>query len=205
MAIEKYPYAPPEADDENPYAAPEAEVLNKFQHLDAATEAYRDGKLLVVRKDAELTDRCLKCAAPVEGYRFTRTVYWHKPIWFFLILFNWLIYLLVYFMVRWKARVTVALCPRHRKNRRWAIGMGWMAALAGIGVIIATASYTRPERDTGTLVAIGFISGLVLVFGGIIGGVIGSQVIVPKRINEQFVWLGRVSPAYLAKLPDWNL
>ena len=49
-------------DDDNPYAAPKAENLNKDVHLDAYPEAWRDGKTLVVRKEAELLDRCLKCA-----------------------------------------------------------------------------------------------------------------------------------------------
>jgi len=47
-------------DDDNPYVAPKAEVLVQDRHLDSSTDAWRDGKLLVVRKGAELTDRCLK-------------------------------------------------------------------------------------------------------------------------------------------------
>jgi len=77
-------------DDDNPYVAPKAEVLVQDRHLDSSTDAWRDGKLLVVRKGAELTDRCLKCAAPTKGYRdrFSRLLSWHKPFWFVLFFFN---------------------------------------------------------------------------------------------------------------------
>jgi hypothetical protein len=68
-------------DDDNPYAAPKADVLVKDRHLDSSSDAWRDGKMLVVRKGAELPDRCLKCAAPARGYRFSRSLSWHKPVW----------------------------------------------------------------------------------------------------------------------------
>jgi hypothetical protein len=57
-------------DDDNPYAATKTQVLVQDHHLDSSIVAWRDRKMLVVRKEAELTDRCLKCAAPTEGYRF---------------------------------------------------------------------------------------------------------------------------------------
>jgi hypothetical protein len=60
------------------------------------------------------------------------------------------------------------------------------------------------ETVSKSLVGIAFIAGLVLLFAGILIGAVGSQVLVPKRIDEHFVWLSRVSPDYLAKLPDWN-
>jgi len=69
-------------DDENPYAAPKAEVLVKDRQLHSSGDAWRHGKMLEVRKGAELPDRCLKCAAPARGHRFSRSLSWHKPIWF---------------------------------------------------------------------------------------------------------------------------
>jgi hypothetical protein len=31
----------------------------------------------------------------------------------------------------------------------------------------------------------------------------GSRVLVPRRIDEHYVWLSHVSPEYLAEFPDW--
>ena len=125
-------------DDDNPYAVPKAEILGKGNHLESSIDAWRDRQLLVVRKGAELTDRCLKCAAPTKGYRerFSRMLSWHRPVWVALIFVYWLLYLLVYFFVRWQGRVTVALCPLHWRKRRRAIALGWVAAFLGIGTII---------------------------------------------------------------------
>ena len=57
---------------------------------------------------------------------------------------------------------------------------------------------------SGYLQPIAMIAGVVLFLGGIIGGVAASRVLVPKCIDEHFVWLGKVSPDYLATLPDWQ-
>ena len=193
-------------DDDNPYAAPKAEILGKGIHLDSPTDAWRDRELLVVRKGAELTDRCLKCAAPTKGYRdrFSRTLSWHRPAWAALILVNWILYLLVYFMVRWQGRITVALCPLHWKKRRRAILRGWLAALLGIGTIIAAVESLDSRRISDFYSGIGMTAGFVLILGGLIGGMLGSRVLVPKRMDRNFIWLSKVSPDYLELLPDWN-
>ena len=66
---------------ENPYAPPKTERLESDRLLDQPDQAWRDRKLLVVRKKgAVLPDRCLKCNAPAEGYRFTRDVSWIRPM-----------------------------------------------------------------------------------------------------------------------------
>jgi hypothetical protein len=109
-----------------------------------------------------------------------------------------IVYIIVYFFVRWRARVTVALCPRHRRNRARAIALGWLAALAGVGSIVAAEALSHP------LQSIAQVAGVVLILGGIIGGVTSSQVLVPRRMDRHFVWLSKVSPDYLAALPDWN-
>jgi hypothetical protein len=185
-------------DDDNPYAAPKADVLVKDRHLDSSSDAWRHGKMLVVRKGAELPDRCLKCAAPARGYRFSRSLSWHKPVWALTFLISPILYALVYFFVRWRARVTVGLCPRHRRNRARAIALGWLAALAGVGSIMAA------ETLSDSLQLIAVIAGGLLFFGGIIGGVTGSQVLAPRRIDKHFIWLSKVSPDYLAAFPDWS-
>ncbi len=193
-------------DDDNPYAAPKAEVLIKDRHLDSSSDVWRDGKMLVVRKGAELPDRCLKCAAPTKGFRnrFSRSLSWHKPIWFLTFLISPILYVLVYFCVRRRAWVTVGFCPLHRKKRARAIALGWLVAIAGLGSIMAVGTASDMGLVSNSLQPIAMIAGVVLFLGGIIGGVTGSQVLVPRRIDKHFVWLSKVSPDYLATLPDWN-
>ena len=192
--------------DDNPYAAPKAEDLNREARLDTYHDAWRDGKALVVRREAELLDRCLKCAAPTEGYRdrYSRVVSWHRPIWFILVLISWPLYLIAYFIVRRRTRLTVALCPLHRRKRMRAITVSWLCAIAGIGAMIFAAVISNADTASESLVGIAFIAGLVLFFAGLMIGVVGGKVLVPKRIDKHFVWLSKVSPDYLATLPDWN-
>jgi hypothetical protein len=47
------------------------------------------------------------------------------------------------------------------------------------------------------------VVGIVTLLAGIIGGMIGSRVLVPKRIGRNFIWLKSLSPDYLATFPDW--
>ena len=165
-------------DDDNPYAAPKAEVLIKDRHLDSSSDAWRDGKLLVVRKGAELTDRCLKCAAPTRGYRdqFSRSLSWHKPVWLLVFFFiSPIVYIILYFFVRWRAQVTVAVCARHRRNRCGLIVVGWLVALAGLGSIVTAAALSDAGMDSGSLQPIAMIAGIFLLLGGIIGGITGCR------------------------------
>ena len=60
------------------------------------------------------------------------------------------------------------------------------------------------EMVSDSLQPIALIAGGLLFFGGMIGGVTGSQVLVPRRIDKHFVWLSKVSPDYLAAFPDWS-
>jgi len=55
-----------------------------------------------------------------------------------------------------------------------------------------------------SLQPIALIGGIVLLFVGMICGAVGSQVLVPIRIDKHFVWLSKVSPDYLAAFPDWS-
>jgi hypothetical protein len=192
-------------DDDNPYAAPKSESYVRDPYFDATSEAWRRGHLLVVRKGAVLADRCLKCGAPTEGYQFSRTVSWHRPIYYLVFfLISPLLYVLIYFFVRWQAHVTVSLCPRHRKNRVLAIALGWLFALAGVGMFIAMGMLSDAWNFPDSVRTIMAVTGIVLLLGGIIGGIVGSRVLDPKLIDEHFVCLSKVSPAFLAKLPDWN-
>jgi len=182
--------------DFNPYTAPQSDILAIPKHLDDREWLWQDGSRLVIRKGAELPDRCLKCNLPAEGYRLKRTLSWHRPGWFLLVLISPIIYIIVALCVRWTAKVSAPFCPRHRSMRRRAIALGWLGSLAGIGLVILGAS--SPDY------AIVIVVGVCLFLGSLIFGVIASQLVVPKKIDENFVWLKKVSPVFLATVPDWR-
>ena len=76
---------------------------------------------------------------PADGYQFTRSLAWLSPAWIIVFLISPILYVIVYLIVRRRAKITAGLCPRHLEKRRRAIMWGWLIALAGIGSIVAIA------------------------------------------------------------------
>ena len=177
----------------NPYEAPKSEVAPRPAHADGDWGVWRAGPLLVMLKDAELPDRCVKCNAPAEGRRLRRNLSWHPPAWYLLLLFNILIYVIVALIIRKTARIEVGLCADHRSRRRRAIAVGWISSLAGLGLIIAGAG-----AENGWLA----LFGVAALLFGLIFGIVGAQPVVPARIDDHYVWLKKVHPDYLNSIGD---
>ena len=50
---------------------------------------WRQGDRIVATRDSDLGDACVKCGAPAEGWRWNKTLYWHEPWVYILILPAW--------------------------------------------------------------------------------------------------------------------
>jgi MFS family permease len=197
---------PPVDDLFNPYAAPKAEV-RVGPHAGDDDGVWRDGAVLVMTKYAKLPDRCLKCNGPADGWALKRSLSWHPQVYYLLLLISPIIYIIVALIVRKTAKVYFPLCERHRRRRRRAIAVGWLASLLGIALIFAAATVVPTIVEVQThwiIVPVVFFVGVVLFLTGIIYGFIRSQVAVPTRIDKRFVWLNKVGPAFLATLPFWR-
>lgn len=179
----------------NPYAPPEAAITPQQLHLAEEGGLWRDGPLLVMRKGAELPDRCLRCNAPAEGYRLKRKLSWHRRFWYLIVFFNLFIYIIVALIVRSTAKVAAPICPAHRSQRRRAIAVGWVVSLAGIGLF----GFGLANPDHGWVILLG----LVVLFFGLFYGILRSQLVIPKLIDKHFVYLKKVSPDFLEPLPEW--
>jgi hypothetical protein len=186
-------------DEENPHAPHKPEVFLEVDEEEEPTNAWRDGKVLMVRKGAALPDRCLKCNAPADGYRFTRNLTWLHPNWVIVFLLSPIIYVIIYLILCARGKVSVGVCPEHRKKRTRAILWGWLIALAGVGSFFAAGAL--PEN----LVPVAIIGGFVLLFAGLIIGAVKSRILVTKQIDKHFIYLTKVSPDYLATWPEWKL
>jgi hypothetical protein len=186
--------------EENPYRSPTptAPVIDSGFATAVSQGVWRDGKLLMMTKTATLPPRCTRCNAPTED-RLKRKLSWHAPGWYLLLPASVLIYVIVALIIRETATIEVGYCAVHRRKRRRAIAIGWLVALAGLVLALVATNFPRSEP---LLVVIGILMMLV----GLIYGVVGSQVVSPKRIDKRFVWLKQVSPDYLAELPvrEWG-
>lgn len=181
-------------DGVNPYASP-LEVGGVLPDQ-TADGLWREETWLVMHREGSLPDRCIRCNAPAGGYRLKRKLTWCYPAWHALLLCNWLIWLVVVLAVSKRATIQVGLCEEHRRKRRRVIATGWLLALAGIGCIVSVV-----DARSDATVALGMLGGFILLVTGIVVGVFVSQPVTVRKIDNNYLWLKRVSPELLANLP----
>ncbi|HVX63509.1 MAG TPA: hypothetical protein VHC19_23005 [Pirellulales bacterium] len=189
--------------DINPFAAPQEDVVAQALLAEPGGGVWRDGRLLVMQKQAILPDRCVKCNQPAGGGRLTRKLSWHHPAFFLLILASIWIYLIVVLIVRQTAKIDIGMCELHRRKRRNAILASWLIILAGIAaIVIGTVASSDMGGPTPAYVPALFIGGLLAFLGGLIYAAIAVPPVAPNKIDKDYVWLKKVHPAYLAELPE---
>lgn len=153
---------------------------------------WRDGDALVVHRNALLPDRCVKCNAPAGGDRLRRKFAWHHPAIYLLILAGLLVYAIVALIVQKKAVLDLGICVEHRKQRRMLLLVAWGLLAAGI-ILIPVA-----VRMGSGFVAL--ISGASFL-GALVTGYLVSNWITVSKIDDSYVWLGKVDAAYRADYP----
>ncbi len=164
----------------------------------AGFQIWRSGKKLVMNREAELPDRCVKCNAPANGFRLKRNLIWHPPLIFLTILISILVYAVIAIIVRKRATVFVGLCPQHRTARRRA---QWIAA----GMFLLSLAMTIGgsfAADAGYVMV-----GVLGVFGLLITllyAIARTRTVWAARIDETHVWVKGVGAEYLAALPEWG-
>lgn len=180
----------------NPYASPSAAP---FAGSAVGTGGpWRSGRLLVMEKTAPLPDACVTCNAPAGGFTLRRRLAWHSPWLYLLLLGNLLIYIIVAMIVQRRADIRIGLCTEHRGRRRTWIVVAWSLAAVAIALPIVLAVLTP---DT-AIIGIAALPLLLLVAALV--GLYGGRVVSAKRIDDHHVWIGGVSPALLATLPEWR-
>lgn len=182
--------------DFNPYAAPAADT--SLRPGPEAGGLWRSGRLLVMDKAAALPDACVTCNAPAGGFALRRRLAWHSPWWYLLLLGNLLIYIVAALIVQKKAVIRVGLCPLHRGRRRTCVAVAWSLAALGVALPIGL-GMLAPDAVVYGIIALPF-----LLLTGALVGLYGGRVVYAKRIDDQFAWIGGVSPALLDTLPAWQ-
>lgn len=191
--------SPPQAPDLDPYAPPASDLLPEAMaappaDADADVGVWRFLNLLVMDKRASLPRYCLRCGRPASTtvkWHFS----WHQPIIYLTLLANVIVYLVVALLVRKRARVELPLCDDHVQQRRVWLTLGSIAFLLGIALTI----WTFYGDD---LTGAGCWLSLALVVGGLGTLAVASTPVSPRKIDDRFVWLKKVSPEYLERLPE---
>jgi hypothetical protein len=177
----------------NRYAPPKAVLEDKA----GESEMWREGKVLVMRKGGDFPDRCIKCNAPSVAPKRRVSLSWHSPWLYLLILIQILLYAIVALIVRKTAKVHVGLCERHQRRVLWGRVIGW-GGLA-IEVVLAFTAASTGNSDLG-------IAAVLLALPWLIGFIVVSRLLLPKRIDDKYVRLKGCGPDFLRSLPDrsWN-
>ena len=164
-------------------------------------DIWRDGRLLVVSKDAVLPERCVKCNAPDEGRRLMQSLSWIDPT------CNQLptaVLLIVYFFVRQRAKIEFGICRRHRRLRRYGIAVGYMMIFMCAVTAIILAKIVAAGGGIGVLVIALFFSVLLLLCGGVACVVISETPLSVNRMDKERVWLEGAAAGFLAQFPPFQ-
>ena len=195
--------AKPFAEPLNPYAAPQ--YPHGYQPMPQAGNSlaglWRQGKVLVMHKNAPLPDICLKSNEPATK-RLRRKMQWHHPAIALTILLGLLVYIIIAIILTKKATIDVPLTDAWYARRQRRLMFAWGAALAGIALmVLGVALVGQPDGDIyGWLMLIG----LVISLGALIYGQVACPLVRPSRITDQYVWLKGVHPDFLDRLEVWT-
>lgn len=183
----------------NPYA-----VTSDYQPIaapvnpDYQNAIFQDGRLLAVHRQATFPDRCLKSNEPTQQ-RLKRTLYWHHPLVYLVLLVNIIVYAIVAMAVRKTAVLYIPLAPRYKSIRLRNMLIAWLLVFAGIACVIVGAVLSNPQNSMAAL----FLLCPVLIVAGALWGIFGCRVVYAKKIDDHFVWLGGVSEEFRAGYPVW--
>ena len=155
---------------------------------------WRDGSKLVMAKDAQLPDRCVKCNSPAPDPKFRKKLSWHHPAIYILIFVALLIYLVVAMVLRKSITVGLGLCEEHKAKHRRNVFITWALILLSVGGFVLAVI-----AEDNTLVLLG----ILLLLAGIIYAVAVVRIVTPAKIDDKFAWLRGVNKDYLNELPQW--
>lgn len=185
----------------NPYAPPQSNLQSTVEpagQLFNVGGVWRTGDLLVMQKGTTLPNRCLVCNQPASVQN-PKKLYWHHPgLYLLLFLGGPLIYAIGALVARKKADVALPFCAEHEAKRKKATTSGSLLIVFGIALMLGSCTQLEGSGETFALMAgIGFL----LLLAGVIVLSIGANLVLPKKIDDYYVWLRKVGATYLATLP----
>lgn len=164
---------------------------------------FRKGNQLVMHKQASLPDRCVKSNQPAGGLRLRRSLSWHHPMLYLTLFIGVLIFVILAVILRKQATIEIGLSEEWFRKRRSAILVGWILALSGIAIAALSLLAISDPHGQMAWAGWGIPIGILTLLGGMIFGLLNSQMVTPARITDNFIWLKGVHPDFLADLPAW--
>lgn len=162
---------------------------------------WREGKVLVLQRGAQLPPRCVRCNQPATWQRPVKL--WWNPPWIYLtILLSLIVLLIVALVTRKMADVTVPLCEVHRQRRTMGRLIGWLTVVAGL--VCSVLGFALIGSASSAIAAVAAIGGILVLLIGFVIGSRATWVLMPKRIDADYVRLRGCCEAYLQPLPPFK-
>lgn len=156
---------------------------------------WRDGKSLVINRNAELPPECIKTGEPAT-IRKKIQLSWNPSAMTILVIAG----ALLAHLLAIKATVEIPLAPSYIKQRRKRIAIAFLLGFGGfclfMGALIADL------RDP--ILGICVVVGLVTMLTGLIMGFIVSTIVTATKITDNYVWMKGAKPVFLDTLPEWH-
>jgi hypothetical protein len=157
-----------------------------------AAGIWRDGKTLVMDKNAMLPDNCVKCNAPANGLRVRKKLAWHHPLLYLLIFGAALFYVILAAALSKRATVEFPLCDNHKSRRKTFLIIG--LSLLALGLIVPILGFANEYVEIG-------LFGLMLFFVAVFWLVFASRVVGVKKIDDRYAWLTGINRDFLNHFP----
>ena len=149
---------------------------------------WRDGKRIVMDRNAVLPDRCIKCNEPANGFRRSENLT-YVPTSQQLMLGVWS------YVDAKRAPVEIGLCERHRASRPWTAAL---VSAAAVAFSILEVTQLRPSNVMlPILAAIAFIGGCI----GLIYAFYPRGLVRATDMTASHLWLKGAGERFLASLP----
>ncbi len=177
----------------DPYAAPQSDATARVATSDLAAlgmppaAIWRSDRLVVMRRNATLPDRCIRCNATADR-RVRRNLRWGNP--WLIVLVGPIVYLVIALVVRESIELDVPLCGAHARRRHRNIWLAWSVVLAGVAAAFVAVRWA---------IELG-LPALLLVIAGSMAVAFAARLLVARRIDAEWLWLRHASPAFLDSL-----
>jgi hypothetical protein len=192
----------PFAEQVNPYEAPREVGYQPLSAPPGFAGLWRQGNVLVMHKLAPLPNVCLKSNQPATG-RLKRSLSWHHPAIYLLILLHLLIYIVVALIVRKTATIQIGLSDEWFARRRRRMLTAWALIFLSIGLFIGGAFHIDGANGE-VWPALLMIFSIVLLLGAAIYGLVSCRMVWPQRMTGDYIWLKGVNAEFLNRLEPWQ-
>lgn len=196
----------------NPYAV--TEILNngvynaEFSEHAVSQEIWRDGKCLVVSKNAILPNVCLFTNEPTDGSTVKHPFAWTHPafVWIGAILLvlvfpvGLLVCAIASPFINHRAKLLLPVCAK--RVARWKMRRRiWLGAVA-LAVALWAACFGLITANANDMAVVLFCISLAVVFLGVLLSMLIGWKMKVAKIHKDYVWLEGVHPEYLARFPE---